>query len=460
MASVHFARLVGAGGFARTVAVKRAHPHLARESDFALMFLDEARLAARVRHPNVVPTLDVLQTGTDLVLVMEYVHGESLWKLACTLRERGERVPLAIAGAITTDMLHGLHAAHEATDEQGRPLDVVHRDISPHNMLVGVDGVTRLVDFGIAKAAGRLHSTRDSAVKGKYAYMAPEQARGEPVSRLSDTYSAAIVFWELLTGERLFAGKTDAETIHKCLVARVRRPSLLVRELDPRLDAIVEKGLSRDPAGRYATAREMALDIEACVPGARASEIGSWVARVAGAALAKRARVIAALEASAHIEEAMPSSEVAMTSSVAAARPSVARPVRTRRAAALATALVAVLGVTSAAVLLARRGASAEPSTVTAGAAAAASTASTASSASTASPASPTIAAPVGPQAVAATAPSSERPPAPSIVTTGTLPSRAVAPKRAPRPARAPSCDPPYSIDSAGRRIFRPECLR
>ena len=157
---------------------------------------------------------------------MDYVHGESLWKLVRALKERNERVPVPIAAAILVDTLHGLHAAHEATDERGAPLGIVHRDVSPQNILVGADGVTRLVDFGIAKAAGRLHSTRDSSVKGKYAYMAPEQVRGEPVSRLTDTYAAAIVFWELLTGERLFVGKTEAETIHKCLVARVQPPSL------------------------------------------------------------------------------------------------------------------------------------------------------------------------------------------------------------------------------------------
>jgi serine/threonine-protein kinase len=429
MASVHFARLVGPAGFARTVAAKRAHPHLARENDFALMFLDEARLAARIRHPNVVPTLDVLQTPSDLVIVMEYVHGESLWNLVRAVRERGERLPLDVAAAIVVETLHGLHAAHEATDEQGKPLGLVHRDVSPHNILVGIDGVTRIVDFGIAKAAGRLHSTRDSAVKGKYAYMAPEQARGEAVSRLTDTYAAAVVFWELLTGERLFEGKTDAETIHKCLVARVRRPSLIVPEITRRLDAIVEKGLSRDPAGRYATAREMALDIEACVSPARASEVAAWVTRVAGAALAERARVVAALEASSLGEELAPPTKQAPT----------------RKAVVLAAAIVGVLGATSAAVLLARRGAGGEPS------------APAVVATLTTSPPATTTAAPSAPQPVA-TAASTAPPPAPPTATTP--PSRAIAPMRATRPARAPSCDPPYSIDSAGRRIFRPECLR
>ncbi|HEY2512671.1 MAG TPA: serine/threonine-protein kinase, partial [Polyangiaceae bacterium] len=300
MASVYFARQGGPSGFSRTVAIKRAHPHLSRDPDFALMFLDEARLASRIRHPNVVSTIDVLQTSSDLALVMDYVHGESLWKLMSRLREREERVPLPVAAAILVDALHGLHAAHEATDERGEPLGIVHRDVSPQNILVGTDGITRLVDFGIAKAAGRLHSTKDSSVKGKFAYMAPEQVRGEPVSRLTDTYAASIVLWELVTGERLFVGKSDAETIHKCLVARARPPSMFHPDLPRAIDDIVKRGLSREPAKRYQTARELALDIEACVPAIRPSEVGAWVERVAGDTLAARGRLLSDIERGAY----------------------------------------------------------------------------------------------------------------------------------------------------------------
>src|SRR5690606_6814462 len=137
MATVHFARLLGAQGFRRTVAAKRLLPHLTRDQEFSLMLVDEARMAARIRHPNVVSTLDIVQTDTELVLVMDYVHGESVAKLAYAAGKRGESVPLSIAAAILIDALHGLHAAHEAKDEQGRPLGLVHRDVSPQNMLVG-----------------------------------------------------------------------------------------------------------------------------------------------------------------------------------------------------------------------------------------------------------------------------------------------------------------------------------
>ena len=297
LGSVHFARLVGPSGFARTVAVKRPHPHLARQREFALMLLDEARLAARIRHPNVVQMVDVIQTSTDLLLVMDYVHGDSLANLAAEAQSKNEKIPLAIAASIIVDILHGLHAAHEATDEQGQPLGIVHRDVSPQNILVGADGMSRLVDFGIAKAAGRLQeATNASAIKGKFGYMAPEQIRGEDVSRLTDTFSAAVVFWELLTGEALFSGRSDAEIVHKCLVARIRAPSMWVDGLPAQIDEILAKGLSRDLAQRYQTARAMALDIEASVPAIRPSEVAAWVERLAADTLATRATKIAEIE--------------------------------------------------------------------------------------------------------------------------------------------------------------------
>jgi serine/threonine-protein kinase len=297
LGSVHFGRLRGPSGFRRTVAIKRAHPYLRGREQLALMFIDEARLAARIRHPNVVSTLDVIDTATDLALVMDYVQGESLCALHTAAAMRGERVPLLIAASIMVGVLHGLHAAHEALDEQGKPLGIVHRDVSPQNILVGVDGIPRVVDFGIAKAAGRLQAKTDvSAIKGKYAYMAPEQVRGDPVSRLTDVFAASIVFWELVTGERLFEGRTDAETVQRVLLSRIRPASAYVADLPPEIDRILSRGLVREPDGRYASAREMALEIEACLPPVRLSEVGAWVERLAGRTLAKRAADLAEIE--------------------------------------------------------------------------------------------------------------------------------------------------------------------
>jgi serine/threonine protein kinase len=296
MASVHFARLNGAHGFRRTVAVKRLLPRLTRDRDFALMLIDEARLASRVRHHNVVAMLDVVQTADELLLVMEYVHGESLAKLMRWSAERHEPVPIAIAVAIVIDALHGLHAAHEATDEQGVALGLVHRDVSPQNVLVGLDGITRIADFGVAKAAGRVQSTRDGTVKGKLSYMAPEQIGGGTVSRVSDVFAAAVVLWEVLTGTRLFAGENDAQRVFMVMSAPIPRPSTRRTELAPALDAIVLRGLERDPARRYASAREMALALERVAPSVRPSEIASWVQRVAADRLAERTRTLRAIE--------------------------------------------------------------------------------------------------------------------------------------------------------------------
>src|ERR1700722_19086734 len=197
MASVHLGCLQGAAGFSRTVAVKRLHSHLAEEPEFLSTMIDEARLAARIHHPNVVPTLDVVAEGGELLVVMEYVRGESLSRLLRAESGRERRVPLPIASAIMVAALHGLHAAHEATSDRGTPLGIVHRDVSPQNILVGVDGVARIIDFGVAKAAGRLQTTRDGVVKGKVPYMAPEQLAALEVTRLVDVYAMGAILWEM-----------------------------------------------------------------------------------------------------------------------------------------------------------------------------------------------------------------------------------------------------------------------
>ncbi len=330
MASVFYARLLGPSGFGRTVAVKRPHPHLASERAFAMMLIDEARLASRIQHANVVTTLDVIETPTELALAMDYVHGESLSRLVAAAHARGERVPVPIAAAILIDALRGLHAAHEATDERGQPLGLVHRDVSPHNVLVGADGITRIADFGIAKAAGRLLTTRDGAIKGKYAYMAPEQIRGQAVSRATDIYAASIILWELLAGEGLFRGASEGEVIYKCLEAAIEPPSRRDPSVPAAFDAIVLRGLARDPAERYATAREMATEIERAAPAVRSSEIGALVERLAGDVLAARAAVIAEMEASARGVDPQPSAGLVFAAPEAASSVTLPRATRSR----------------------------------------------------------------------------------------------------------------------------------
>jgi serine/threonine protein kinase len=296
MATVHFGRVAGSAGFARTVAVKRLHPHFAKDPDFVAMFLDEARLAARVQHPNVVATLDVAVKGDEVFLVMEYVHGESVAQLLRASRSQGVSIPLDVAVSIAAGVLHGLHAAHEAKSETGEPLLIVHRDVSPHNILVGTDGGVRVFDFGIAKAVGQHHSTRQGQLKGKLSYMPPEQLRGASLDRRADVYAVGVVLWELLTGKRLFAGDNEGAVVGQVLNQEVEPPSKLAPGVSAALDETVLTALSRDPARRFATARRMALALEASSTGAGPVKISEWLEEIAGEALARRAVKIARIE--------------------------------------------------------------------------------------------------------------------------------------------------------------------
>ncbi len=296
MATVHLARLLGPVGFARTVAIKRLHPHLAKDPDFVAMFLEEARLAARVRHPNVVATLDVVSDDGELFLVMEYVAGESLSRLVRKARERGERVPPHYAIGIVSGALEGLHSAHDAKSEKGQPLGLVHRDVSPQNVHVGVDGVPRLLDFGIAKATNRVQETRTDQIKGKVAYMSPEQLAKGAIDRRADVYSASVVLWETLTGERLFKADDVPSLVYAIINEQVRPPSEIVPDLPKGLDAIVMKGLEREAENRWSSAREMAAALEKVIHPAPAREIGEWVHSIAGDALDWRQELVHRIE--------------------------------------------------------------------------------------------------------------------------------------------------------------------
>jgi len=296
MATVHFGRLLGPAGFSRMVAIKRLHPQLAKETEFVSMFLDEVRLAARVQHPNVVATLDVVEEGGELFLVMEYVHGESLAQIIRLARLRGLQVPPAVACSIACGLLHGLHAAHEATNESGEPLGLIHRDVSPQNVLVGSDGVTRVLDFGIARAAGRLQTTREGQLKGKTAYLAPERIHGCEADRRSDVYGTAVVLWETLTGARLFDGENDGVVLAQVLSSAVTPPSSFAPGIPEALEAITMRGMDRDPDRRFNTAREMALALQQHVGLLAPSEVGDWVSSIAAEQLSSRARYIAQLD--------------------------------------------------------------------------------------------------------------------------------------------------------------------
>jgi eukaryotic-like serine/threonine-protein kinase len=270
------------------------HAQFAKDPDFVNMFTDEARLAARIVHPNVVPMLDVIVLEGELFLVMDYVEGEPFSRVLRAADERGQRVPLPIVASILAGTLHGLHAAHEAGSDRGEPLGIVHRDVSPHNILVGTDGVPRLLDFGIAKAAGRLHTTREGQLKGKLPYMAPEQVRGS-ADRLSDVYSCGVVLWEALAGKRLFKGD-EANVLAAVLNDVVEPPSRYAPEVPAALDALTLRALNGDPKQRFASARQMAEALEQATALASASSVRQWLEELCAASLAERRRQVSAMD--------------------------------------------------------------------------------------------------------------------------------------------------------------------
>jgi eukaryotic-like serine/threonine-protein kinase len=312
MATVHLGRHVGPVGHSRPVAVKRLHPQFCKDPEFVAMFIDEARLAARIKHPNVVATLDILTMGQELLLVMEYIRGECFSKLLRAARRKNLEPTIGVVGAIASGMLHGLNAAHDATDERGELLNVVHRDVSPQNVMVGVDGVPRVLDFGVAKASARIQITRDGQMKGKLSYMSPEQLQGIPVDRRADVFAAGVVMWEALTRRRLFVGEDASDVLRKILKEDVPAPSELVPGLSPELDQVVLRALCKDPERRYQNARDVALDIERIIDLASPAEVGQWVESVAGEVLGKREAMLQEVESISEQQVALDSNDGAL----------------------------------------------------------------------------------------------------------------------------------------------------
>ena len=262
MGAVFVGRARGAGGFERLVAIKVLHRNLAYEQEFVAMFLDEARLAAQIHHPNVVATLDVASDREHHYIVMEYVAGIHLGALAKLARRTLEPIPVPITARITLDVLAGLGASHSLKSADGTFLKLIHRDVSPVNILVGADGNTRLTDFGIAKAEARLSSTRKGEFKGKLAYAAPEHlsARDETDQR-SDLFSMGVVLWEALANRRLFQGGDSASIVQQLMLEPIPLLSSVRLDLAP-FDSVLERALMRNPSQRFASAAEMSAAVE------------------------------------------------------------------------------------------------------------------------------------------------------------------------------------------------------
>ncbi len=299
MATVYLARLAGVGGFQRFVAIKRLHPHLAQEAEFVEMFLDEARLAAGIKHANVVPILEVGASEQGYYLVMEYVEGDTLARFLARASGNSERIELAVGLRVMLDAILGLHAAHEHRDEHDQPIELVHRDVSPQNILVGADGVTRLTDFGVARASSRLSATRVGQLKGKIAYMSPEQASGEgDVDRRADVFSAGVVLWEVLAGRRLFKAENEAATLSRVISEPIPNLAKLVPELPEAIVAVCARALERDPAARFPTCAEFAEALEEAAQEAdeliTAKQVAAYVAEVMGGAISQKREAVRA----------------------------------------------------------------------------------------------------------------------------------------------------------------------
>ncbi|WP_224249750.1 protein kinase domain-containing protein [Hyalangium gracile] len=262
MAEIFLSKLLGADGFERNVVIKRMLSNLSSLPDFVEMFRDEARLAARLAHPNIIQIHELGFVDGCYYICMEYLAGEDF---STTLRQAGRKrqyTPMPITLRVLVDAARGLHFAHDFTNEQGEPLNIVHRDISPSNLYVTYQGQVKVLDFGIAKAASRLVQTRTGVVKGKYIYMAPEQAQGKEVDRRSDVFSLGVSLYESLTNVRPFARENDLAVLNALVQGDFVPPSSLRRDIPPELEAVVLKAISLRPEDRYATAADFADALE------------------------------------------------------------------------------------------------------------------------------------------------------------------------------------------------------
>lgn len=279
MAEVFLARQTGDAGFTKHVVIKRILPHLADDADFVDMLHDEARTAAELRHPNIAHVFDVGQDGGRTYIAMEYVHGQDMRRVQ-RRAQREDGIPLVHSLQMAIDTCAGLYSAHTSKDMRGVPLDIVHRDINPQNLLVSYDGVTKVVDFGIAKARSNQSNTETGVIKGKYSYMSPEQAGGYEVDARSDQFAVGIVLWELLAGKRLFKRAHDLATLAAVTDEPIPPPSRFA-PITKSLDDVVMKALSRHPDDRFADCRAMMMALEDLLAEERmvhsSARVGAWM---------------------------------------------------------------------------------------------------------------------------------------------------------------------------------------
>lgn len=496
MATIHIAHLVGDVGFSRIVAAKRLHPELAQDREFVTMFLDEARVASKVHHRNVVPVLDVVTMADEVILVQDFVHGVPLSWLAKQCVEGAARIPLPIAVSIICQVLAGLHAAHETTDELGTPLEIVHRDVSPQNVMIASDGTARLLDFGVAKAAMAGHVTRAGMFKGKIAYAAPEQLRGR-ATRQSDIYAATVMLWELVANRRLNPS-SQGQTAQITSILTGAIPKLAEALAEERawlgdswhhieqLQLVIDRGLAINARERWATAIDMEAALSDVMTPAPTQEVATWVRTVGREFLDARDKLIAAEEGSwrRRCAAARPPTEVItdeppqLPRTTTAEQPPIGaaemptpslRPALLQRPSVMIAACAAVGLVLAFGIAFLGRGVEPAPAPrpVAATIAPPAPHSYTVARpavvvrAATAEPA-PTVAKPPPP-------PPPKTRPAPPVVRAPQIakrppprpappPPKAVAPKPAPAASPSTNCSPPYYFVGA-KKVFKPSCV-
>src|SRR5688572_310646 len=291
MAEVFKAKSYGVEGFEKVIAIKRILPSMGEDRDFIKMFIDEAKIVGQLAHANICQIFELGRTDGAHFIAMEYIWGKDLLQIQNRLRKLKQQMPVAMACFLVAKVCEGLDYAHKKRDALGRPLEIVHRDCSPQNILISYEGEVKIIDFGIAKAASRSSKTQAGVLKGKFGYMSPEQVRGLPLDRRSDLFAIGTILYELITGERLFLGESDFSTLEKVRNVEVQPPTHYNRNIPPALEKIVMKALARTPEERYQWANELQEDLLQFMmsqqPIYTAKQLSQWMKEAFGTELAR-----------------------------------------------------------------------------------------------------------------------------------------------------------------------------
>jgi eukaryotic-like serine/threonine-protein kinase len=262
MAEIFLARQAGLEGFEKTIVIKRIRPHLSKQTNFVKMFLNEAKLAAQLNHPNIVQIYDLGKIGESYFIAMEYVFGRDMRRIIPKADQMGIPFPMVYALKIASSVCEGLYYAHGRVDLYGNPLNIVHRDVTPENIFVSFDGTVKVLDFGIAKAANQIEQTRAGEIKGKLSYMSPEQCTGRPLDCRSDLFSLGVVLYEWMTGFKLFTGESEVAILKSITEGKIYRPSYFKADIPAAVENIIMKALEKDRERRYQSAWELQYDLD------------------------------------------------------------------------------------------------------------------------------------------------------------------------------------------------------